>query len=95
MPPRSRLRPCARTRIKTAEIVRRLLRAVTSLARAVVAPAKRIAKKYESLSDKSKEKFRDGMRQMFSDEKFRNASEEDRRNAIRSMFDRIQKEDKR
>jgi hypothetical protein len=35
------------------------------------------------------------MRQMFSDEKFRNASEEDRRNAIRSMFDRIQKEDKR
>ena len=35
------------------------------------------------------------MRQMFSDEKFRNASEEDRRNAIRSMFDKIQKDDKR
>ena len=58
-------------------------------------PSEEDRKKYESLSDKSKEKFRDGMRQMFSDEKFRNASEEDRRNAIRSMFDRIQKEDKR
>lgn len=58
-------------------------------------PSEEDRKKYESLSDKAKEKFRDGMRQMFSDEKFRNASEEDRRNAIRSMFDKIQKEDKR
>jgi hypothetical protein len=35
------------------------------------------------------------MREMFSNEKFRSASEEDRRNAIRSMFDKIEKDDKK
>ncbi|MBB5031681.1 hypothetical protein [Prosthecobacter vanneervenii] len=56
-------------------------------------PSEEDRKKYESLSDKAKEKFRDAMREKFSDEKFRNAPEEDRRNAIRAMFDKIQKED--
>lgn len=58
-------------------------------------PSEDDRKKYESLSDGAKEKFRNGMREMFSNEKFRNASEEDRRNAIRSMFDKIEKEDKK
>ncbi|MBE7498526.1 MAG: hypothetical protein HS117_26605 [Verrucomicrobiaceae bacterium] len=58
-------------------------------------PSEEDRQKFESLSEKAKEKFRDGMREMFSNEKFRNASEEDRRNAIRSMFDRIQKDDQR
>lgn len=58
-------------------------------------PSEEDRKKYESLSDKAKEKFRDGMREMFSSDKFRNASEEDRRNAVRSMFDRIQKDDQK
>lgn len=56
-------------------------------------PSEEDRKKYESLSDKAKEKFRDAMRQKFSDEKFRSAPEEERRNAIRAMFDKIQKED--
>jgi|UniRef100_UPI0037839CF4 hypothetical protein len=57
-------------------------------------PSEEDRKKYESLSDKAKDKFRDELRQKFSDEKFRNASEEDRRTAIRSVFERIEKEDK-
>lgn len=57
-------------------------------------PSEEDRKKYESLSDKAKEKFRDELRQKFSDEKFRNASEDDRRTAIRSVFERIEKEDK-
>jgi hypothetical protein len=58
-------------------------------------PSEEDKKKYESLSDGAKEKFRNGMREMFSNEKFRSASEEDRRNAIRSMFDKIEKDDKK
>lgn len=58
-------------------------------------PSEEDRKKYESLSESAKDKFRNGMREMFSNEKFRNASEEDRRNAIRSMFDKIEKEDKK
>jgi hypothetical protein len=34
------------------------------------------------------------MRSKFSDEKFRNAPEEERRNIIRKEFERIEKEDK-
>jgi hypothetical protein len=56
-------------------------------------PSEEDRKKYESLSDKAKEKFRDAMREKFSDEKFRNAPEEERRNAIRTMFEKIQKDD--
>ncbi|MBL9129919.1 MAG: hypothetical protein JNG86_01880 [Verrucomicrobiaceae bacterium] len=58
-------------------------------------PSDEDRQKFESLSEKAKEKFRDGMREMFSNDKFRNASEEDRRNAIRSMFDKIQKDDQK
>jgi DNA-binding MarR family transcriptional regulator len=57
-------------------------------------PSEEDRKKYESLSDKAKEKFRDLMRSKFSDEKFRNAPEEERRNVIRKEFERIEKEDK-
>jgi hypothetical protein len=56
-------------------------------------PSEEDRKKYESLSDAAKEKFRNGMREMFSDEKFRNAPEEERRSAIRTLFDKIEKED--
>lgn len=58
-------------------------------------PSEEDRKKYESLSDKAKEKFRDAMREKFSDEKFRNAPEEERRSAIRTMFEKIQKDDGR
>ena len=57
-------------------------------------PSEEDRKKYESLSDKAKEKFRDMMRTKFSDEKFRNAPEEERRNIIRKEFERIEKDDK-
>lgn len=57
-------------------------------------PSEEDRKKYESLSDKAKEKFRDALREKFSDEKFRNAPEEDRRNAVRSIFEKIEKQDK-
>lgn len=57
-------------------------------------PSEEDRKKYESLSEGAREKFRSALRDKFSDEKFRNASEEDRRNAIRSIFDKIEKEDK-
>ena len=56
-------------------------------------PSEEDRKKYESLSDKAKDKFREAMREKFSDEKFRNAPEEERRSAIRTMFEKIQKED--
>ena len=56
-------------------------------------PSEEDRKKYDSLSDKAKEKFRDAMREKFSDEKFRNAPEEEKRSAIRTMFEKIQKED--
>lgn len=57
-------------------------------------PSEEDRKRYESLSEKAREKFRDMMRSKFSDEKFRNAPEEERRNIIRREFDRIEKEDK-
>ena len=57
-------------------------------------PSDEDRKRYESLSDKAKDKFRDMMRSKFSDEKFRNAPEDDRRNVIRKEFERIEKEDK-
>ena len=56
-------------------------------------PSEEDRKRYESLSDKAKEKFRDAMREKFSDEKFRSAPEEERRNALRAVFEKIQKED--
>jgi hypothetical protein len=56
-------------------------------------PSEEDRKKYESLSDKAKEKLRDAFKEKFSDEKFRNASEEDRRAAMKSVFEKIQKDD--
>lgn len=57
-------------------------------------PSEEDRRKYEALSEKAKEKFRDMMRSKFSDEKFRNAPEEERRNIIRKEFERIEKDDK-
>jgi hypothetical protein len=57
-------------------------------------PSEEDRKKYESLSEKARDKFRNALREKFSDEKFRNAPEEDRRNALRSIFEKIEKEDK-
>lgn len=57
-------------------------------------PSEEDRRRYESLSEKGREKFRDMMRSKFSDDKFRNAPEEERRNIIRREFDRIEKEDK-
>lgn len=56
-------------------------------------PSEEDRKKFDSLSEKAKEKFRNVLREKFSDEKFRNAPEEERRNALRSIFEKIQKED--
>lgn len=56
-------------------------------------PSEEDRKKYEALSEKAKEKFRDVLREKMSDPKFRGASDEERRNAIRSEFDKIQKKD--
>ncbi|MEZ5387685.1 MAG: hypothetical protein R3F13_19425 [Prosthecobacter sp.] len=56
-------------------------------------PSEEDRKKYESLSDKAKEKFREVLREKMSDPKFRSASEEERRESIRSAFDKIQKND--
>lgn len=57
-------------------------------------PSEEDRRRYESLSEKGREKFRDMMRSKFSDEKFRNAPEEERRNIIRREFERIEKDDK-
>lgn len=57
-------------------------------------PSEEDRRRYEGLSEKAKERFRDMMRSKFSDEKFRNAPEEERRNIIRKEFERIEKDDK-
>lgn len=57
-------------------------------------PSEEDRKRYEALSEKGREKLRDVMRAKFSDEKFRNAPEEERRNIIRKEVERIEKEDK-
>ncbi|MHB1083011.1 MAG: hypothetical protein ACYC67_26685 [Prosthecobacter sp.] len=51
-------------------------------------------KRYESLSDRARSKFRDAMRELFSQEQFRNAPEEERHARIRKAFDKAQAEDK-
>ena len=57
-------------------------------------PSEEDRKRYESLSDKARDKFREVLREKFQDPNFRNAPEEERRNAMRSAFERIEKEDK-
>lgn len=57
-------------------------------------PSEEDRKRYESLSEKGREKLREAFRSKFSDEKFRNAPEEERRNIMRKEVERIEKEDK-
>ncbi len=57
-------------------------------------PSDEDRKKYESLSDKGKEKLREAFRAKFENPAFRNFSEEERRNAMRDIFEKIQAEDK-
>ncbi|MFO1482160.1 MAG: hypothetical protein U1F71_02240 [Verrucomicrobiaceae bacterium] len=57
-------------------------------------PSEEDRKRYESLSESAKEKVRNVFREKFSDEKFRNAPEEERRNIIRAAVEKIEKEDK-
>lgn len=57
-------------------------------------PTEEDRKKFESLSDAGKEKLKNVFREKFSDEKFRNAPEEERRNIIKNAFEKIEKEDK-
>ncbi len=58
-------------------------------------PSEEDRKRYEALSDNGKEKVRNLMREKFSDEKFRNAPEEERRNIIRREVENIEKRDRR
>lgn len=55
-------------------------------------PSEEDRKKYESLSEAQKDKFRDALRELFSKEDFRNASEDERRDTVRKLFERIQKQ---
>jgi len=57
-------------------------------------PSEEDRKRYEALSEKGREKLRDVLRSKFSDEKFRSAPDEERRNIIRKEVERIEKEDK-
>lgn len=57
-------------------------------------PSEEDRKRYESLSDGAREKFRNILREKMMDERFRNAPEEERRNVIRNAFDKIEKDDK-
>lgn len=61
--------------------------------RAARGPSDSDRKRYESLSETAKEKFRDKMREKFEDPAFRSGAEEERRAAIQTIFDQIQKED--
>jgi|JI10StandDraft_1071094.scaffolds.fasta_scaffold210376_1 hypothetical protein len=56
-------------------------------------PSEEDRKRYESLSDGAREKFRNVLRERFSDPKFRDAPEEDRRAFLKSTFEKIEKED--
>ncbi|MDZ4406287.1 hypothetical protein [Prosthecobacter sp.] len=57
-------------------------------------PSEEDRKRYESLSESGKEKLRNVFREKFSDEKFRNAPEEERRNIIKSAVEKIEKDEK-
>lgn len=57
-------------------------------------PSEEDRKRYEALSESGKEKLRNVFREKFSDEKFRNAPEEERRNIIKSAVEKIEKEEK-
>lgn len=56
-------------------------------------PTEEDRKKYESLSEKGRAKFREALRAKFSDESFRNLPEEERRATIRTLFEKVAKEE--
>lgn len=57
-------------------------------------PSDEDRKRYESLSDRGKEKFRNTLREHFSQEQFRNAPEEERRERIKKLFNEAEAEDR-
>ncbi|MCX6855507.1 MAG: hypothetical protein NTV80_11460 [Verrucomicrobia bacterium] len=57
-------------------------------------PSTEDVKRHESLSEAAKLKFKDEMRALFADEKFRNSPSEERKKVIHSVFEQIEKEDK-
>ncbi|MGV3658985.1 MAG: hypothetical protein ACO1TE_02340 [Prosthecobacter sp.] len=60
--------------------------------RSTSGPTDQDRKNYESLSEKGREQFRNELRSHFSDEKFRNAPEEERRAVIKAIFDKVAKQ---
>jgi len=58
-------------------------------------PSEEDRKRFEALSENAKEKVKNLFREKFSDEKFRNAPEEERRNIIRAEIEKIEKADKK
>ncbi len=56
-------------------------------------PSDEDRKRYESLSDGAKEKFREALREVFSNEEFRHSPEAERRAKIRTLFDKGKAED--
>lgn len=57
-------------------------------------PSDEDRKRYESLSDRGREKFRDAIREAYSQEQFRNAPVEERRERTKNIFDQIEAEDR-
>ncbi|MCX6847395.1 MAG: hypothetical protein NTY98_00585 [Verrucomicrobia bacterium] len=57
-------------------------------------PIEEDRKRYESLSERAKGKFREAVRELFSHAEFRNAPEEERRERIRKTFEEAAAEDK-
>lgn len=55
-------------------------------------PSEEDRRKYEALSEPAKAKFRELLREKFSDAKFRESPEEERRAAIRSIYEKVEKE---
>lgn len=64
------------------------------LSRGSRGPSEEDRKRFEAMSEPAKEKVKNLFREKFSDEKFRNAPEEERRNIIRREIEKIEKEDK-
>jgi len=56
-------------------------------------PSEEDRKRYESLSDRAREKFREAMRELFSQVEFRNSPEEERRARIRKAWEEAEAED--
>jgi hypothetical protein len=84
-----------RTRANAVTALQAHLRAEANVSAAATAvPAKKTAKSTNPSLTRPRRQFRDELREKFSDEKFRNAPEEDRRNAVKTIFEKIEKQDK-